>query len=73
MICADIRKISEFLSENFHFFLVVKISIYLNRRVFIMLFAQVSVLICRDERVKQTFHPDYYLYISKVLDNVYIG
>ena len=73
MICAETRKISEFLSENFQFFLVVKISIYLNRRVFVMLFAQVSVLVFRDERVKQTFHPDYYLYISKVLDNVYIG
>ena len=29
------EKIPEFLSENFHF-LVVKISIYLNRRVFVM-------------------------------------
>ena len=30
------EKISEFLSENFHF-LVVKFSVYLNRRVFVML------------------------------------
>ena len=29
------EKISEFLSENFHF-LVVKISVYLNRHVFVM-------------------------------------
>ena len=29
-------KHQNFLSENFHFFWVVKISIYLNRRVFIM-------------------------------------
>ena len=28
-------KISEFLSENFHF-LVVKISVYFNRRVFVI-------------------------------------
>ena len=32
---AEIWKISEFLSENFQF-LIVKFSIYLNRRVFIM-------------------------------------
>ena len=38
MFWAEIWKISEFLSENFHFFffLVVKFSIYLNRRVFVM-------------------------------------
>ena len=31
------RKISEFLSENvFFYFLVVKFSVYLNRRVFVM-------------------------------------
>ena len=29
------KKISDFLSENFHF-LVVKFSIYLNRHVFVM-------------------------------------
>ena len=33
------RKISEFLSENFHFFLVVKFSVYLNRLVFVMKFS----------------------------------
>ena len=32
---AEIWKISEFLSENFHF-LVLKFSVYLNRRVFVM-------------------------------------
>ena len=32
---AEVWKISEFLSENFQF-LVVKFSIYLNRRVFVM-------------------------------------
>ena len=36
MFWAEIWKISEFLSENFHFF-VVKFSIYLNRPVFAML------------------------------------
>ena len=35
MFWAEIWKISEFLSENFHF-LVVKFSVYLNRHVFIM-------------------------------------
>ena len=35
MFCAEMWKISEFLSENFPF-LVVKFSIYLNRRVFVM-------------------------------------
>ena len=41
MFWAEIWKISDFLYENFPF-LVVKISIYLNRRVFVMrlLFAQ---------------------------------
>ena len=38
MFWAEIWKISEFLSENFQF-LVVKFSIYLNRRVFVMLFS----------------------------------
>ena len=33
---AEIRKLSEFLSENFLFFLEVKFSRYLNRRVFVM-------------------------------------
>ena len=32
---AEIRKISEFLSEKFHI-LVVKFSVYMNRRVFVM-------------------------------------
>ena len=35
MFWAEIRKISEFLSEIFHF-LMVKFSVYLNRRVFVM-------------------------------------
>ena len=35
MFLAGIKKISEFLSENFQF-LVVKFSIYLNRLVFVM-------------------------------------
>ena len=38
---AEIWKISEFLSENFQFFFfAVKISIYLNRRVFVMGFME---------------------------------
>ena len=36
MFWAEIWKISEFASENFHF-LVVKFSVYLNRRVFVMI------------------------------------
>ena len=36
MFWAEIWKISEFLSEIFHF-LVVKFSVYLNRRVFVMI------------------------------------
>ena len=36
IFCPEIRKISEFLSENFHF-LVVKFSVYLNSHVFVML------------------------------------
>ena len=35
IVLAEIWKISAFLSENFHF-LVVKFSVYLNRRVFVM-------------------------------------
>ena len=35
MFCAEMCKISEFSSENFRF-LVVKFSIYLDRRVFLM-------------------------------------
>ena len=42
MFWTEIRKISEFLSENFQF-LEVKFSIYLNRHVFVMS----SVLACR--------------------------
>ena len=33
--CSGELKISEFLSENFHF-LLVKFSVYLNRLVFVM-------------------------------------
>ena len=36
MLLAEIRKISEFLSENFQFFMV-KFSVYLNRHVFVKL------------------------------------
>ena len=35
MFWAEVWKISKFLSENFHF-LMVKFSVYLNRRVFVM-------------------------------------
>ena len=35
------KKISEFLSENFQF-LVAKFSIYLNRRVFVMVIVEFS-------------------------------
>ena len=38
MFWAEIWKIWEFLSENFHFFLEIKFSIYLNRRVFVMFY-----------------------------------
>ena len=36
MFWAEIWKISDFLSENFHF-LVVQFSVYLNRRIFVMI------------------------------------
>ena len=39
MFWAEIWKISEFLSENFHF-LVVKISVYLNGHVFVVVSGQ---------------------------------
>ena len=45
MLWVEIWKISEFLSENFQF-LVVTISIYLNRRVFIMILLYMSLCIC---------------------------
>ena len=35
VLSRNVKKISDFLSENFQF-LVVKVSIYLNRRVFVM-------------------------------------
>ena len=35
VLSRNMKKKSEFLSENFHF-LVVKISVYLNRHVFVM-------------------------------------
>ena len=48
------KKISEFLSENFHF-LVVKFSVYLNRLVFVMvLFINVTIgflMILSTERI----------------------
>ena len=37
VFCAEIWKISEFFIRKFSFFLVVKFSVYLNRRAFIML------------------------------------
>ena len=43
MFWAEIWKMSEFLSENFHF-LVVKFSTYLNRHVFVM---QCGILVVR--------------------------
>ena len=44
------KKILEFLSENFQF-LVVKFSVYLNRRVFLMLFAQACLSEVRENGV----------------------
>ena len=41
MFWAETWKISEFLSESFHF-LVVKFSVYLNRHVFVMLCTQLA-------------------------------
>ena len=45
------KKCQIFLSVNFHF-MVVKFSIYLNRRVFLM--------VCRDERVMQPDSDNHY-------------
>ena len=50
------KKISEFLSENFQF-LVVKFSIYLNRRVFIMVLGTpylLTLLVLKFEIVHST-------------------
>ena len=41
------KKISEFLSENFPF-LVVKFSVYLNRLVFLMILRTQTVFNCRN-------------------------
>ena len=40
------KNIRIFISENFHF-LVVKVSVYLNRRVFVMVFHFSLVIIMR--------------------------
>ena len=53
MFWAEIWKLSEFLSENFlffffFFFLVVKFSVYLNRRVFVMLSLVLEWLHCEE-------------------------
>ena len=40
------KKISDFLSENFQLFFVVKFSIYLNWRVFVMICDVCDLLIC---------------------------
>ena len=52
------EKYQNFLSENFHF-LVVKFSVYLNRRVFVML-RNFSVLNCRTFTVILYNHRVYY-------------
>ena len=39
------KKISELLSENFHFFFSVKFSIYLNRRVIDVLCGSVIMIL----------------------------
>ena len=44
MFWAEIRKISDFLSKNLYF-LVVKFSVYLNRRVFVMVFFVAVVVV----------------------------
>ena len=51
MFWAEIRKISEFLSENFQF-LDVKFSIYLNRHVFVM------YVICQQQRHRSALTKD---------------
>ena len=52
MFWAEIWKISEFLSEKFHF-LVVKFSIYLNRHVFVTIRRKVCFLTSRPNIIKQ--------------------
>ena len=46
------KKISKFLSENFHF-LVVKLSLYLNRHVFVM------ILLLRNLALNSEVAPNY--------------
>ena len=54
MFWAEIWKISEFLSESFQF-LVVKFSIYLNRRVFVMIRPLKSLIrLCESEGWSQS-------------------
>ena len=53
-------KISEFLYENFQFFLVVKFSVYSNWRVFVMLcttFAvfKIIIIIIKQNKTKQIY------------------
>ena len=50
MFWAEIWRISEFLSENFHF-LVVKFSVYLNRHVFITL----------NQQKRENDHSNYFM------------
>ena len=51
------EKYQIFLSENFHFFLMVKFSVYLNRRVFVM--------------IKASMHHMRLLYMSPTAYNMY--
>ena len=65
ILSRNMKKISEFLSENFQFW-VVKFSIYLNRRVFVMIMSvsSWSKLKTSDPRSKMSFLPKW-LYLSQ--------
>ena len=54
MFWAEIWKLSEFLSENFHFSLAVEFSVYLNRRVFVMFLLNLYVYLVQKVRPEQS-------------------
>ena len=62
------KKKSEFLSGNFHFFLVVKFSIYLNRRVFVMVYEGGNFLSLK--AVSLFFLFFFFFFFCKILQNV---
>ena len=65
MFRAEIWQISEILSENFQFF-VVKFSMYLNRRVFVMFYVAIYVVYACINLLNKSF-----LFYTSVVFNLY--